>query len=263
MKIKIAVTILLLCVSTISAQRVIDMTGSSDLLNFAASLGGGAEGSPLANPQRRTPMMDILHVLIKDDDGITRTYVGAEVGTAYENETFLPGKVFYNDEELGDVLYRLNAYNNEIEIKSKLLDEEKQLALVQNSEVRMVAEKKEIVHRSFVDKKGTQHEGYLTLLKKGKSYKMYRRLNKKFTEPRAAANSMVNPIPSRFTDYIEYYIQDIDSNTIRELPIHKKRTAKLFPSEMQAAIQDYIKKNKPDPVIATDVLRLFELIDNY
>ena len=80
------------------------------------------ENSPLADFwQKRTPMMDILHALVKDDDGIVRHYVGAEVGSAYENDTFQPGKVFYNKEELGDVHYRLNAYNYEIELKKNVL----------------------------------------------------------------------------------------------------------------------------------------------
>ena len=258
--IKRPILLILIFTSTLSYGQVLDGGDSG----VQAALGNAqVEGSPLANFfSKRTPMMDILHALVKDDDGLTRTYVGAEVGSAYENDTFLPGKVYYGEEELGDVYYRLNAYNNEVELKKTLLDDEKQLALVKNPEVRIVEDTRELVFTNFSDKKGNEHEGYLTLLQKGDDYTLYRRVYKKFTEPRPAANSMVNAIPSRFTDYIEYYFKAEDSKSIRELELHKKRTAQLFPSAEQGAIQNYMKKNKPNPDSETDVLSLFNFIDS-
>ena len=98
----------------------------------AAALGNPqVEGSPLSNAfQRRTPMMDKMFRDVKDDGDYEYYYVGAEVGSAYENETFLAGKVFYKDDMLGTFYYRLNAFSNEIEVKKTLLEEEKHKALV-------------------------------------------------------------------------------------------------------------------------------------
>ncbi|QCX01082.1 hypothetical protein FGM00_13510 [Aggregatimonas sangjinii] len=222
------------------------------------------EGSPLANFfSKRTPMMDILHALVKDDDGLVRTYVGAEIGSAYEDETFAPGKVFYGDDELGEVYYRLNAYNNEIEIKKSLgEDEEKQLALIKNAEVRIVAPDREIYYLPFTDENGTRIEGYLTLLKKGEHFTLYRRIRKKFTPPKAAENSMVNSTPSRFTDYTEYYLERKDASSIVEMPIHKKKLGKLFSQEQAPKIKAYFKKHNPDDSIENDVLQLFHFLDN-
>lgn len=231
--------------------------------NVAAALSNAqVEGSPLANFfQKRTPMMDKLFQLVKDDDGITRQYVGAEVGSAYEDDNFTPGKVYYNTEELGKVYYRFNAYNNEIEIKKTLLDEEKQQALIKNSEVKLVTLKKELVYREFADNKGKISEGYLTLLKTGTNYTLYRRLYIKFTDAKAAANSMVNPTPSRFTNYTEYYFQNNDDDTIKELPIAKKKLTKLFSKEDASKIQEYFKKKKPDVDSENDVINLFNYLD--
>ena len=195
-----------------------------------AALGNAQiEGSPLSNFfSKRTPMMDILHTLVKDDDGIVRHYVGAEVGSAYENEDFQPGKVYYNDEELGEVNYRLNAYNNEIELKDTSLDEEKPLALIKNEEVKIITANGEIVFRTFLDDKGKPSEGYLSLLEKRDSYILYKRIYKKFSEPKPAANSMVSPIPSRFTDYVAYYYQQNELEQIIEIPMKINKFLKTF-----------------------------------
>jgi hypothetical protein len=220
------------------------------------------EMSPLANFfQKRTPMMDILFNQVRDDDGIVTHYVGAEIGSAYEDKTFLPGKVYYNEEELGKVYYRFNAYNNEIEVKKTLLEEEKRLALIKNTEVKLVTINNEIVYRKFIDKKGNPFEGYLTLLETGKVYTLYRRLFIKFTEAKAAENSMVNPTPSKFTNYTEYYIQKNEEKTIKELPLNKKKLSKLFSKAEASKIQAYFKKNKPDVNNENTIRNLFLYID--
>ena len=246
---------------TLGFSQVLD---TSDPQVQAALNSTNMEMSPLANFfQKRTPMMDILFALVKDDDGLTRTYVGAEIGSPYENETFVPGKVYYNDEELGDVFYRLNAYNNEIEIKKTLVGEEKQMALIKNQEVRLVAPDVELHYMPYYDEKENFMEGYLTLLKEGETLILYRRSVKKFTAPKVAANSMVNGTPSRFTDYSEYYFKEKDSGTVRELPIHKRKTAALFGSDKRPDIEKYIKKHKPDVDSEMEVLQLFEFIDSH
>ena len=257
---KSSVLILLLSFCFFSMAQVLD---GGDPQVQAAFNNSQVEGSPLANFwQKRTPMMDILFALVKDDDGITRTYVGAEQGSAYKNETFAPGKVYYNDDELGDVFYRYNAYNNEIEIKKTMADEERQLALVKNEEVRLITPIEEFQYLRYIDEKENTFEGYLILLKKGNIYNLYKRIFKKFTPPKAAENSMVNSTPSRFTDYTEYYFKEKHSKTVRELRLHKKRTASSFPPDIQSDIQNYIKLNKPDANSEADVLAFFNFIDN-
>lgn len=228
-----------------------------------AALGNAqVEGSPLANFwQKRTPMMDILFPLIKDDDGIERHYVGAEIGSAYISEEFQPGKVFYNNQELGDVYYRLNAYNNEVELKKTSLDDEKPLALIKNEEVKIVDGPEEILFRTFIDDKGKTYEGYLTVLRKGKEYHIYRRVYKKFTEPKPAANSMVAPTPSRFTDYEAYYFQKSDEEEIVEIPLKTKRFLKLFDEETAQKLKQLIKEKDLNLDNENDLISIFQSLD--
>ncbi len=256
MKTILSILTILLCISSINGQVL-----NTEDAEVRAALSSSFENSPLANFwQKRTPMMDILFALVKDDDGIVKHYVGAEVGSAYENDSFQSGKVFYNNEELGDVHYRLNAYNNEIELKKTSLDEEKPLALVQNEEVKIVDGTKEIVYRTFVDDKGKIDEGYLTVLQKGNEYNLYRRLYKKFTEPRPAANSMVAPIPSRFTDYFFYYYQKTGEKEIVEIPLKTNKFLQLFSRENSKQIKEYIKSNNLD--VENDLEKIFVFIDS-
>ena len=257
------------CISALSLSLCFFITAHAQVLDtgnpaVAAALSNAqVEGNPLANFfQKRTPMMDQLFQLVKDDDGITRHYVGAEVGSAYENDNFALGNVYYNTEELGRVYYRFNAYNNEIEIKKTLLDEEKQQALIKNAEVKLVTPEKELVYREFIDRKGKAAEGYLTLLKTGSKYTLYRRLYVKFTDAKAAANSMVNPTPSRFTQYTEFYFQENDGETIKEMPRAKKNIAKLFSKSKAPKIQDYFKKKKPEADNENDMMNFFNHIDS-
>ncbi|QCX01083.1 hypothetical protein FGM00_13515 [Aggregatimonas sangjinii] len=262
MTLKTTILALLLALCSYLSAQVLNTGNPEVQAALQAERLGGIETSPLANfSQQRTPMMDMLMQMVRDDDGRVSHYIGAEVGSAYENDSFVPGKILYGDEELGDIHYRLNAYNNEVEIKSALLGEEEQLALVKNPEVKIVASDAELHFSKYIDEKGNMNEGYLILLLQGEKYTFYKRLRIKFTEPKPAANSMVSATPSRFTNYTEYYFKENGSETIRELPIHKKRTAKLFPSERQTEIQNYIKNNKPDDTVESEMLRLFDFIE--
>jgi hypothetical protein len=249
-------TALIICSITSLSGQVLN-SGNEQV---QAALGNAqVEGSPLSNFfQKRTPMMDILHTLVKDDDGIVRHYVGAEVGSAYENDEFQPGQVFYSDEKLGEVHYRLNAYNDEIELKKTSLDEEKPLALIKNEEVKMVTENGEIVFRTFSDDKNKSNEGYLFVLDEGERYILYKRLYKKFSEPKPAANSMVSPIPSRFTDYVAYYYQEKEGNQIVEIPLKTNKFLKEFSGGNSKTLKEFMKSNDLDLENETDLVKILQ-----
>lgn len=251
--------ILLLLLCNYSFSQVLNSSNPQ----VQAALGNAqVEGNPLANFfQKRTPAMDILFPLIKDDDGIERHYVGAEIGSAYAVEEFQPAKVFYNDQELGDVYYRFNAYNNEIEIKKTELDEEKQLALIKNEEVKIIDGSNELLYRTFINQKKKKVEGYLILLSRGDKYTLYKRLYKKFSEAKPAANSMVAPIPSRFSTYTEYYYQKSSESDIKELPQRKSKLLKELDQTEGSKVKELLKSGNFDLKVEDDLKRLFATID--
>jgi hypothetical protein len=258
MKIKVFILFFILNTSIVFTQ-VLD--SSNPEVRIALN-DGNFESSPLSNFfQKRTPMMDQLFQNVKDDDGIETYYVGAEIGSAYADETFKRGKIFYNENELGEVYYRLNAFNHEIELKKTQLDEEKEMALIKNEEVKLITNSEELVYRTFKDDKGKSSTGYLYLLSKGKKYTLYKRLYKKFTEPRPASNSMVNPIPSRFTDYTEFYFKKVNTNEIIEVPKTRGKIIKLFQNGLKISLKEHVKTNNLDLKNEKDLVELFNIIE--
>lgn len=252
--------VILFLICTIQAS-----TGFSQVLDVsnsqvqAALANSQVEGNPLANFfQKRTPMMDILFAQVKDDDGITTQYVGAEIGSAYENVDFKPGTIYYNGDKLGNVYYRLNAFNNEIELKKSNLEEEKELALVKNEEIRLVTPKSELLYRSFLDSKGNEEEGYLALLAKGEKYLVYKRLYKKFTPPKPAENSMVVATPSRFTDYTAYYYKEVNGEAIKEIPLKTNKFLKILPNENALELKKFLKENDFKLGEEKDLINIFK-----
>lgn len=226
--------------------------GSSQVLNTsdpqvqAALSSGNVEMSPLSNYfQRRTPMMDQLFAEVKNDGEYITYYVGAEVGTAYEDENFQKGKVYYKDEYLGDFYYRHNAYNSEVEVKNTLQKEEKQKALIKDEHVVLIlASGEKMRFMQITANNGEIEDAYLTQLNEGDKHLLYRRTHVIYSEAIPAANSMVNPKPSKFTHFTEYYLGDDKSNRPSKLPTKKSKFAKAMKAQTGTDITSYLKENK-------------------
>ena len=235
----------------------------SQVLTGGGSLGGGAENNPFANAwQKWTPMMQKLFQQVKNDNEYVSHYVGAEVGSAYEDEQFKPGKVYYKEEYLGDFYYRYNAYNSEIELRRTTLEEERQKALIKDKDVSLLdAKGREIRFLTFGTKKNKTKEGYLTLLTNGEKYKLYHRLAVKFTEAKPAANSMVNPTPSRFSHFVEYYVEEKDTGKIIEIPLKTGKFLKMF-GKKKNDLGELIKKGKLDLEKEGDIITVFEFLNS-
>lgn len=225
---------------------------------------GGAdiENDPFGNyHQKFTPMMQKLFQQVRNNKDYINYELGSDVGSPYEDDTFAPGKVYYEDEYLGDFYYRHNAYNGEIELKGTLLEEEKQKALVQDTKVKLVTKTGTFQFLPIQNKKGQFEETYLRSLSKTKDYTLYERTRIKYTEGKEAANSMVNAIPSRFTQYTEYYYKHIDSDFILEIPTQKGKFIKLFVSEDKSKeVKSYMKSNETDLSNKEDLIKIFDLI---
>ncbi len=220
------------------------------------------ENDPMANFNKWTPMMQKLFQQVKNDSETVSYYVGAQVGSPYEYEEFRKGKVYYEKEYLGDFFYRLNLFRNEVEVKRTLLEEEKYKALVANEKVSLIANGKEYRFLSFQNEKKNIESGYLTTLLNGTDYKLYKRVVAKFTEAKAAANSMVNPTPSKFTQFTEYYIQHGAGNEIVELPTKKNKMLKLFDSTVAKEIKEYITGENINLAQENDLIKTIAFLDS-
>ena len=220
------------------------------------------ENDPMANFNKWTPMMQKLFQLVKNDGETVSYYVGAEVGSAYETEEFNKGKVFYKEEDLGEFYYRYNIFSREIEVKNTLLEEEKHKALIRDPNVVLIPSKGSQKYRflPFINEKGEKDEGYLITLYKGNSFTLYKFLEVKFSEAKAAANSMVNPKPSKFTNFTTFYYKK-ENGEIHELPNKKNKLLSQFNKIDSSILKNFIKEEKTDFKAEDDLIRLMAFID--
>ncbi|WP_372945147.1 hypothetical protein [Muriicola sp.] len=206
------------------------------------------ENDPFANyHQRWNPMMEKLFQLVRDDDGIVRHFVGAEVGTPFESESFEKGQVWYEDENLGEFYYRYNIFSQEIELKRTLLPEEKHQALIRDPKVALVlpGRNKEYRYLPFITTKGSKNEDYLIRIYKGSSLELFKHQESKFTEAKPAANSMVSATPSKFTTFTSYFLQ-FRGEPIREVSQKKNKFLKEIDSRWSTDMKEFMKKENTD-----------------
>jgi hypothetical protein len=220
------------------------------------------ENDPMANFNKWTPMMQKMFQQVKNDGETVSYYVGAEVGSAFETEEFKKGKVFYKEEDLGEFYYRYNIFSREIEVKETLLEEEEHKALIRDPNVVLTPSQGAKNYRflPFINENGENDEGYLITLFEGNSYTLYKFLEAKFSEAKPAANSMVNPKPSKFTHFTTYYYKN-GNGDILAFPNKKNKLLAQFKETESSILKNFIKEEKIDFKAEEDLIRLMAFLN--
>ena len=164
-------------------------------------------------------------------------------GSPYVSNTFMPGQLFYGDEMVGNIYYRYNAYNEEIEIKQVNSENAPIRGLSKDKKIRLVANGKSMSFKTFIDKNGNTKNGYMTLLAKG-DYKLYKHLKVTFREAKKAENSFVKSTPAKFSQSSEYYLEGPDGKRIDQIELNNKKIVQLVNGEKSSGLKSFIKENK-------------------
>ena len=183
-------------------------------------------------------------------------------GTPYTSNTFAPTILKYNDEVVGNIYYRYNALNEEIEIKKTSSEDEPYKALVKDKEVSLLINAKPLSFKTFVTEKNETINGYLTLLQKGNTYDLYQRTLVKFTEGQPAQNSFVAAVPSRFTKFTEYYFQKDGVNRIDQIPQKNKKLLKLIDASKREDLKIFLKENNLNIKNEQDLAKVFDYLNS-
>ncbi|NNJ87845.1 MAG: hypothetical protein HKP53_00460 [Eudoraea sp.] len=207
------------------------------------------------NPMLNLVMMDLR---VRDQ----KKGVEEILGSPYLTEDFIKSKVYFGEEFMGDYYVRYNALNSEIEIKETDLPEENPKRLLANQDLRVKYGKRELLFTTYINKKDQTKNGYLSIISKGDKFTLYHRLAVKYSEGKAAANSMVNAIPSRYAHFVEYYYLKDGVDRIDQLLQKKGALLKILDKELKDDVSKFLKLEKIDLDKEEDLIKTFEYINS-
>ena len=165
-------------------------------------------------------------------------------GSPYTSNDFQSTTLLYKDEVVGDIFYRFNSLNQEIEIKATNSKDEGVRALGRDKEIAIVIEGKPMSFKTFIDKTNRTTNGYLVTLVDTGEYKLYKRYFATFQEGLKASNSFAKDVPAKFTQYVEYYLEKEGANRVDYIKLKKGSVLKTVSNEKRNALKDYIKENE-------------------
>ncbi|RIV72012.1 hypothetical protein [Flagellimonas aequoris] len=186
------------------------------------------------------------------------------VGSPYLNENFVPCKVYYKDELVGNMYYRHNAYNDEIEIKDSSLPEENPTSLATMKQLKVVDQVtgQEISMMTYENKDELVKNGYFYIIDEGKDYNLLFKKNVKFTEGTKPVNSMVRPTPNKFSQFVEFYYMKDGAKFAQLIPTNKGKFVKTFGSANEEELKDYIKEQNINLKDENDLIKVFNYLNS-
>ncbi|MGB5554307.1 MAG: hypothetical protein WBM83_06585, partial [Flavobacteriaceae bacterium] len=185
------------------------------------------------------------------------------VGSIYIDDTFLPCKVYYEDDLVGNFFYRHNAFNDEIEIKDTKYAEEPESSLLTIKELRLLdpVGNKELALRVYENKKGELRNGYLYRLGEGKNYDIFFKNNVKYTEGTRPVNSLTRPTPNKFSHFTEYYFIKKGDKKAHYVEQKNSKFVKAFDKSIRENLSSFLKNEKINLKKEEDLIKTFEYLN--
>lgn len=186
------------------------------------------------------------------------------VGSVYIDEQFMPCKVYYESDFIGDFYYRHNAYNDEIEIKDTQFAEEPESSLATIKELKLIdpSGNKELSLKPYENKKGEVRNGYLYLLMNGSKYDLFTKNNVKYTEGTHAVSSMVRNTPNKFSHFSEFYFIGKEEKVAHYIGTKKGDFIKSFDKGLRDKLSAFIKEENISLKEEADLIRTFEYLNS-
>ncbi|WP_339657177.1 hypothetical protein [uncultured Maribacter sp.] len=219
--------------------------------NMSAGGGGGATGQ----------IYDLMGPISERSKKNADMYSEFQ-GSPYLSDTFLPTTMFYGDENMGNIFYRYNALNEEIEIKKSNSEEAQIQSLSRDKKINIVANGKKMSFKTFTTSKNNTVNGYLTTIINGKNYDLYKRNYVKYTEGKAATNSFVKAVPSRFSQFTEYYFQKDGIDRMDEIKLKNGQLLKLIDDSKKADLKQFLKDNDLNIKNEKDLIKVFDFLNS-
>lgn len=180
-------------------------------------------------------------------------------GSPYIEETYKSGKIIYVGKPVRDILFRYNAYNEEIEVKKSSIDSDSLKALKRDKKIAILANGRTLKFLYFTDKLKRRLHGYLFSIVDNK-YSLYKRENVKFSEPKRAQTSFEKNVSARFTKFEAFYI-GINNQDILEISNSKNKFLEQLPLKTRKKTAEFIKSKKLKVKLENDLIQIIEFLN--
>lgn len=247
MKKSLSLAILLFSVVAMSAQT------TGQLATYNTSRGDGGVTDAMYNYTAGSISEKYSEKSILDDDNIQ--------GSPYTSNSFSPTPLYYKDEKVGNIFYRYNALNEEVEIMKSNVEGETIRSLARDKELNIRPNGKKMSFKTFVTSKKRTTNGYLTELVSGGEYELYKRIHVKYTAATASQNSFVKAIPARFSKFTEYYMQKKGVSRMDEVLPKKGKLLKLLDDSKKDSAKQFLKENDLNLKNEADLIKVFEFLN--
>lgn len=228
---------------------------SNAQINQSAPMGDAGDFS-FSNPANRNPINDFFTNQIRYTDKNIPS--GNVVGSPYLNEEFIKGEVYYKGEYSETIYFRINALNDEIEVKDYKLSEEIFSLVLDKNIVLKPEDGHEISLETLATSKNGIRNGYVKKIYTSQNFEIFIREKIKYTEAIRATNSMVRSKPARFTRFSEYYLSLNQQRPLITIPL-KKKYFKEFIESNSIEIDLTILKSLPRKLNRKeDIIRIFQ-----
>lgn len=182
-------------------------------------------------------------------------------GSPYISNTFSPTPLYYKDDVVGNVFYRYNALNEEVEIMKTNVEGETIRGLAKDKELNIRPDGRKMSFKTFITSSDRTVNGYLTELVNGSTYDLYKRIHVKFSEAKAPKNTFEKAVPAKFTKFVEFYVQKEGVNRIDQVLPKKNKLLDILDASSKEAAKQFIKENDLNLKSEVDMVRLFQFLN--
>ena len=183
-------------------------------------------------------------------------------GSPYTSNGFKKTALFYKEELVGDIFYRFNSLNQEIEIKATNSPDEGIRALGRDKGISIIIDGRPMSFKTFIDKNNRTTNGYLVALEDTGDYKLYKRHHATFKEGLKASNSFTKDVPAKFTQYVEYYLERVGANRVDYIKLSKGSVLNSVVGEKRKALKDYIKEEQLNLRKEVDLVKAIQFLNS-
>ncbi|NER14302.1 hypothetical protein GWK08_12690 [Leptobacterium flavescens] len=177
------------------------------------------------------------------------------IGTAYMEEDFKPGNIYFNNEDKGAYMLRYNIFSEEFET---LEADGSNSIVLKTSEVKVNMDGKNYIFKYYLNNDRKEF-GYFQVIKEYGTITLLRKYRKLVQEGKRAITSFDVTRPNRLVDREDYFIM-INDNEIFQIKESNNKLSRAFKSR-GVNLKPYLKENELNVRNEEDLLKALSYVN--